>query len=920
MKRKIALIMSIGLLLCSCGETNKPNDDTVNPGGDVDPDGGDVNPGGGDTPVTKKDFSNVKFESLEVYYDGNSHILNEVVGAPENTTITYTNRNSYVDIGEYNASATLEKEGYNTITLNATLKILPIEFSGLTVESKTINFDNTNHIDDLKISGTLPDNAEVKKEVKNSNGVVVMSAIDSGIYSYTFTISNKNYVTKTLKATLTISPINFGGFTYESKTVTYDGLDHFDDVNLVGNQPNGTVVNQVVKNSNGVVVTSAIEVGTYSYKVTITNKNYNTLTLEATLKIKAETQNMPVYVDSNNNVYFANGLHNNYLYKYSNSTVSKEKSSIVKEFLRNNTASSNPTYLSGTSILSSVHEITTDGDSLLTTQSNISSFAKKSDNVYYYSSNSLSSNYAGIYKVETNSSDELLAEKTTTKLIDYKADNLYLDGNYLYFTNENSGDTKGYIYKLNLTNNTTSLVLSAKVHEYTIYNGKLYCVVNGTLNDYIGYISLSGNSTTPTKITNASGEFLTRKGNYLYYNYTDLYSVVDQTKLGIYRIDLSTNLDTKVLDIDGINGFDVDSNGNIYYIDSSNLHLYKYDVNNKTKVDYLSNFVIPEETPLNLGGKNVLYDNKLYYLDMYNDKHLFCYDTKTGKKYELTDNKVMDFTIQDDKLYFNQVSMLTNNDLFVLDLTLSNEASELSSNDVRDMIFDGDYIYGVHYNWAGVAGGMFRMNKDGSNYVKFSDVNGAKNLTIKDGKLYYINKTTGQDNGNIEYITLSDIDTLVDDNKLSGTNLSSNISNVKEFIIENNNIYYIYNGTVENSIRRTSFSALDTNGNIEEGTKIASSATNPNTIISYGNYIYYYSHPMTISISKSGIYRVRKDATEDKTYELLLGYDNKYYASNLVIDEQGKYMYFFNYIVKLTLGDAHTYRFDLSSKEVKKIA
>ena len=284
--------------------------------------------------------------------------------------------------------------------------------------------------------------------------------------------------------------------------------------------------------------------------------------------------------------------------------------------------------------------------------------------------------------------------------------------------------------------------------------------------------------------------------------------------------------------------------------------------------------------------------------------------TRSSKRSsQLTTNKVQDFFVYDGIMYFNQVTMLTNNDLYAVNLTSGGEAEKISSNDVRNMTSDGTYLYATHYNWAGTAGGLSRMRLDGSEYIKFSEVNGAKNLTIKDENLYFVNCAAGQDNGYIEYIALSSITSTSED--LESTRLSNSIKNVKQFAFDENNIFYIYNGTIDNSVRRTDFTSLG------EGTKLASSKTNPNEILLNGNYVYYYSYAATAA-SSAGFYRVSKTATADGTQELILGYDSTYYGSNLSISSAG-YLYFLNYIPKLVLGDAHFYQLNLSSKTILKI-
>lgn len=811
MKKKALFLIPalLGMFLTACsggGGSSTPSD----------------NPGGGSEPgyPAKTDFTGVEFASASYVYDGQPHILAEVTGAPENTTITYTGRSEQTNVGTYNASAKLVKEGYND---------------------------------------------------------------------------------KTLNATLTITPATFTGYTYESKSVKYDGAEHINDIQLVGTLPQGTTTTETVKNSNNETVTSVIEVGTYTYTCVISNSNYNTLTLNATLTIKAQKKDMPVFVSSDGTVYFANGLHNSYLYSLSGEELKLIDHSSPKEF--NKYSSSSALFIAGSTLLNSVKQVSDGSSKVLYTDSNIDDFVKYSDNVYYYSNNVLKSAKSGIYKVDVTDSSN---EPVVTKVFEGKSDNLAIYGGNLYFTN---GNDHNYLYKMNLSTNATSIVMKEKVHEFTINSNKLYCTVNGLLNDYIGYLDLSSSSTAPTKLTNAAGEFLTVKNGYLYYNYTDLFSAIDDSVKGVWRISTSGGEPTQLLANDGVNGFDVESSSSLVYIDSTNLHLYRYNTSTKVITDLLDEFVAPESTPLNTGGQTISLGTKTYYLNMYAGKTLYCYDESSKKSSQLTTNKVEDFYIYNDIMYFNQVTMLTNNDLYAVNLTMGGEAEKLNSNDVRNMTSDGTYLYATHYNWAGAAGGMSRMKLDGSEYVKFSEVNGAKNLTVKDGKLYYINCATGQDNGYIEYVTLSDITSTTEG--LSGTRLSKNIKNVKQFAFDENNIFYIYNGTFENSVRRTDFTSLG------EGTKLASSKTNPNEILLSGDYVYYYSYAVTAA-SSAGFYRVCKNATADGSQKLLVSYASKYYGSNLSVSDSGN-LYFLNYIPKLVLGDAHFYQIKLSTKAVTKI-
>lgn len=767
------------------------------------------------------------------------------------------------------------------------------DFNDVFFDSSTFIYDGGSHI--LSEVRGVPDNTNIVYTGREAY-------TDVGTYPATAKLTKEGYNDKTLNASLTISPADFSGLVYESITITYDGKEHINDVKLVGVLPPDTSTEETVTNAEGEQVTSAIEVGTYTYEVVITNKNYTQLTKSATLTIKAQKKDMPVFVSSDGKTYFSNGLHNSYLYSWDSADgLNLIDYSSPKEF--NKYSSTEAIFIAGSAFLNSAKQIKNGDVNVLYTDGNIDDFVKYSESVYYYSSNSLKADKSGIYRVDSTDSD---AEPIVTKVFTGKSDNLSIYGNSLYFSNGN--DSK-HLYRMNLSTNTISLVLNEKVHEYVIDGNRLYCTVNGLLNDYIGYVDLTDTSFELTKITDYAGEYLTIKNGYLYFNCTDLVAHIDSSIKGVWRINLSSLAKEHIFATEDVNGFDVDSLSTLVYIDTEDYHLYRYDIDSKAKVDLLADFVAPEEIPLNTGGKTISIGTKTYFLNMYAGKTLYVYDEVTKKSSQLTSNKIADFFFYDGIMYFNQVTMLTNNDLYTVNLSTGGEATKLSPNDVRNMVSDGTYIYATHYNFAGASGGISRMKLDGTDYVKFSECNGAKNLTIRDEKLYYINSSTGQDNGDIEFISLNSITSSSEN--LGGTNLSQDIKNVKQFAFDNDNIFYIYNGTIENSVRRTDFASLDA------GIKLASSKTNPSEIILSGEYVYYYSYAATAS-SSAGFYRVRKTASGDGTQELILGYNNLYYASSLSISASG-YLYFLNYIPKLVLGNAHFYQINLDTKAISEI-
>ena len=242
---------------------------------------------------TYKDFENVFFDNKTVTYDGESHILDEVRGAPEGTDITYTGRESHIDAGTYVASALLTKDGYNNKTLTATLTINKTTFENITFSDGTFEYDGSAH--SIYVSG-VPSFATVK--YSNNNKVNV------GVYNVTATITATNYETMTRTATLRITGKQITGITLEDASFQYDGQPH--SLEVTGELPSGVSVSYT---NNG-----KTDSGTYKVSATLSGTGYDSLTLTATLTITPielsksgyflsraylyDGQNHSVYVDS----------------------------------------------------------------------------------------------------------------------------------------------------------------------------------------------------------------------------------------------------------------------------------------------------------------------------------------------------------------------------------------------------------------------------------------------------------------------------------------------------------------------------------------------------------------------------------------------------------------------------------------------
>lgn len=188
MKKKILLrVILLALAICSV---------LLLAACDNEPAGGGTG-GGGGTPSTpqKTDITGVSFEGNEVTYNGTSHTIRISGTVPAGVSIVYTG-NTATDAGTYTATATLSGEGYNTLTLTATLKIKRAVISGITFTDKIVSADGSEQ--SVVIAGELPAGTSVAYE--NNKGT------DQGTYHATATITGSNYETLVLNASLIIKP------------------------------------------------------------------------------------------------------------------------------------------------------------------------------------------------------------------------------------------------------------------------------------------------------------------------------------------------------------------------------------------------------------------------------------------------------------------------------------------------------------------------------------------------------------------------------------------------------------------------------------------------------------------------------------------------------------------------------------------
>ena len=150
--------------------------------------------GTGDADNALAEFTDILFENETVTYDGEPHSLAVRGALPEGTDVDYQN-NGKTDAGTYTVTATLSKTGYKTLHLTAVLTIEKAQFpADITLESARVLFDGKPH--SLTVRGALPEGTDVAYQNNEKT--------EAGTYTVTATLSNPNYETKMLTATLEI--------------------------------------------------------------------------------------------------------------------------------------------------------------------------------------------------------------------------------------------------------------------------------------------------------------------------------------------------------------------------------------------------------------------------------------------------------------------------------------------------------------------------------------------------------------------------------------------------------------------------------------------------------------------------------------------------------------------------------------------
>lgn len=825
-------------------------------------------------PSTAKDITGVTFEGRTVDFNGAAHTLLLTGTLPEGVSVSYTG-NSATDVGTYNATAVLSGEGYNTLTLTATLKINPIAMTGITFTGNTFAYDGAPH--SISLAGTLPEGASVTYV----GGQNANSAQAAGEYTITATVTHKNYVTFTATATLTITPLPMEGLSFEGDSFEFDGFAH--TIAITGLTPTGAQISYTggEDGRNG-----ATNPGTYTVTVTVTCPNYVTFTATATLKITSKEEALTlVFVDGE--IYFQNPLHKNYLYTLDGVTAVRVSRDTPTAMVQ---VGDMIYYLSKSLLSSGIYRLDpATGKSTCLLEVTADTLITDGTNLYYNVNSILKSEQNGIYKIAIADLENDNADPTPTRLCTHKAGSMTLVGNVIYFQNKTEGN-KLYAISTSSRNATPVLIYDYKVEELISEGQTIYFVRNKILGDAIFSIDVSGSlysainneSNRLTKIAASKGKGLTIVGEYIYFINTDLATSTIFGD-GIYRANKNGSgllesvyeyLSGSIKVVDGATDsiYSLTSDGEyLYYYRTSTKHLYCFDLDNEIETDLMAGFVPPVENDaiVTMNSKTVLYGGEIYYINMRDGGKLYKYSPATETDVRITQYEVTDFAIYDGMLYYTTVRLLVNYDLYRMSLT-TGMPERISTEKCLNLSFVGDKIY---YNSFSGSNTFNSMSLDGTNVTVLFDGKGVNDndTVVYDGYVYFVANDQlyrhALSSGETTLVNknLKPLEYLIHDGKI----LMMNCDGLKNHAV----LYDIASNTIHDLA--------------DLGYSLASDDIRG--LFVYNDEFYFYRN-VAIGSSKKGLYRVVEEGGE-YTAVLIDTFDGYYLSDSVLVGDD---LYFLN--------------------------
>jgi|GEM_PF-657778 len=229
-------------------------------------------------------------------YDGKPHDVKLNHELPEGATVTFPKGYSFTNIGTYAVTAVIEKSGYATKTLEATLEILPKSHdeSAIVFEDKTVPYNGEPQtIEALNV----PEGVNVLYTYWDSTQKIILNKVaNAGTYYVhaEFVNDNPNYKkieSKTAKLTIEKVDYDLSGVSFPSVVKTHDGIPYKPELINPEALPHGLTANCVVEDEYGHEIVDCSNVGKYVLKAYIEGgdtNHYEIKPLEASLTIAPE--------------------------------------------------------------------------------------------------------------------------------------------------------------------------------------------------------------------------------------------------------------------------------------------------------------------------------------------------------------------------------------------------------------------------------------------------------------------------------------------------------------------------------------------------------------------------------------------------------------------------------------------------------
>lgn len=575
------------------------------------------------------DMSNAAWDYSGAFtYDGQSHSV-VVVGLPDGVTVESYTDNVAVDAGSYTASVELDYDeiNHNAPTVEAcewTINKAVIS-AELTFADTTVEYDTFEH--GIALVGNVPSGVTAKYyyDGEERDGV---SAV--GEYEVRCELSGKNYVTKTLTATLKITSTEKLLF-----SAVADGRVYFQN-DLDGDKLYAVSGNGVVKASND-IPNHMIESGGKLYY-------FGTSMFSKVIKMYNGSAATTLY--SQGGEYLASD--GTYLYYAVNKLLPSDGNGIFRVRLDGSTETP--------------EKLTSDKAEYLVCVGGYIYYADKSEG-------------DKLYRVRTDASDE-----KGISVHDEKTEYVVTDGTDVYFTatKEIAGvvGVASAIYKFDVSENRTVKLTTDNGKYLTVVGNDIYYVNADKITTAIfgkGIYKVSANKTSDSslpgeKVCEASDgdgySSLASDGTNLYYYRLSTKKFYKNSASGDNEVDLMANF--TVSDDATLSGYSrvVEYEGEIYYTDPRDGGcLYKYNPTTRAKFKVLADSVSYVAFHADGARKYMYYST--YVLTNY---AFFRLDMKTGETVKISSDRIENITFDGDRMYCLRVGASLTNYIISMDL------------------------------------------------------------------------------------------------------------------------------------------------------------------------------------------------------------------------------------------------------------